>query len=111
MPGGASNSGRAALAAYFYCNDMARLRSLIDPGHPSGLDYYPLPKPGERFPINDPTMASRAAPKPDDERLFFQGLLEGIAGGEALCYRRLAELGATTLKTLHTVGRRSATEP
>ncbi|TMJ35403.1 MAG: carbohydrate kinase [Alphaproteobacteria bacterium] len=111
LAGGASNSGGAALAAYFDHNDIVRLTPLIDPGHPTGLDYYPLPKPGERFPINDPTMASRAAPKPDDERLFFQGLLEGIAGVEALGYRRLAELGATPLKTLRTVGGGAANEP
>lgn len=110
LAGGASNSGGAALAAYFDRKDIVRLTPLIDPGHPTGLDYYPLPKPGERFPINDPTMASRAVPKPDDERLFFQGLLEGIAGVEALGYRRLAELGATPLRTLRTVGGGAANE-
>jgi len=111
LAGGASNSGGAALALHFSRDDIVRLSRLIDPGHPTGLDYYPLPKPGERFPINDPTMASRTAPKPDDERLFFQGLLEGIAGVEALAYRRLAELGATPLKTLRTVGGGAANEP
>lgn len=111
LAGGASNSGGAALAVHFNRNDIVRLSPLIDPGHPTGLDYYPLPKPGERFPINDPTMASRTTPKPDDERLFFQGLLEGIAGVEALGYRRLAELGATPLKTLRTVGGGAANEP
>ncbi len=104
LAGGASNSGGAALAVHFNRDDIVRLSLLIDPGHPTGLDYYPLPKPGERFPINDPAMASRTTPRPDDERLFFQGLLEGIAGVEALGYRRLAELGATPLKTLRTVG-------
>lgn len=111
LAGGASNSGGAALAAYFDRDAIARLTVLIDPGHPTGLDYYPLPKPGERFPINDPTMASRVAPKPDDERLFFQGLLEGIAGVEALGYRRLAELGASALRTLRTVGGGAGNEP
>lgn len=111
LAGGASNSGGAALAVHFTRDDIVRLTPLIDPGHPTGLDYYPLPKPGERFPINDPTMASRVTPKPDDQRLFFQGLLEGIAGVEALGYRRLAELGATPLKTLRTVGGGAANEP
>lgn len=104
LPGGASNSGGAALGAYFDRATIVRLTPLIDPNHPTGLDYYPLPKPGERFPINDPKMASRVSPKPDDERLFLQGLLEGIAGVEALGYRRLNELGASPLKTLRTVG-------
>jgi sugar (pentulose or hexulose) kinase len=104
LAGGASNSGGAALAIHFDRAAILRLTPLFDPDHPTGLDYYPLPKPGERFPINDPTMASRVTPKPEDERVFFQGLLEGIAGVEALGYRRLAELGASPLKTLRTVG-------
>jgi sugar (pentulose or hexulose) kinase len=70
-----------------------------------------LPKPGERFPISDPAMASRVAPRPQDDRIFFQGLLEGIAGVEALGYQRLAELGASPLKTLRTVGGGAANEP
>ena len=111
LAGGASNSGGAALAVHFNRDDIVRLSLSIDPGHPTGLDYYPLPKPGERFPINDPTLASRTTPRPDDERLFFQGLLEGIAGVEALGYRRLAELGATPLKTMRTVGGGAANEP
>jgi sugar (pentulose or hexulose) kinase len=104
IPGGASNSGGAALAAHFSREDIVRLTPQIDPDHPTGLDYYPLPKPGERFPINDPALAARVTPRPDDERLFFQGLLEGIAGVEELGYRRLAELGASPLKTLRSVG-------
>ena len=54
-----------------------------------------MSKPGERFPIADPAFEPRVTPRPEDERLFFQGLLEGIAAVEALGYRRLAELGAT----------------
>jgi sugar (pentulose or hexulose) kinase len=110
LAGGASNSGGAALAVHFDRAAILRLTPLIDPDHATGLDYYPLPKPGERFPINDPAMPSRVTPKPDDERLFFQGLLEGIAGVEALAYRRLAELGASPLKTLRTVGGGAANE-
>ncbi|MGE0004496.1 MAG: FGGY-family carbohydrate kinase [Parvibaculaceae bacterium] len=110
LAGGASNTGGAALALHFDREAILRLTPLIDPDHPTGLDYYPLPKPGERFPINDPTMLSRVAPKPDDERVFFQGLLEGIAGVEALGYRRLAELGASPLKALRTVGGGAANE-
>ena len=104
LAGGASNSGGAALAVHFDRDAIMRLTSLVDPDHPTGLDYYPLPKPGERFPINDPGLPSRVSPKPDDERVFFQAMLEGIAGVEALGYRRLAELGASPLKTLRTVG-------
>lgn len=110
LAGGASNTGGAALAAYVSREDIARLTPLLEPDHPTGLDYYPLPKPGERFPINDPIMESCVAPRPDDERVFFQALLEGIADVEALAYRRLATLGATPLKTLRTVGGGAANE-
>ncbi len=62
LAGGASNTGGAALAAFFSREDIARLTPLIDPDHATGLDYYPLPKPGERFPVNDPQFAPRVSP-------------------------------------------------
>ena len=65
----------------------------MSPGHATGLDYYPLLRPGERFPFNDPAMAPRIEPRPASEIEFLQGLLEGIAAIEAEGYRRLAELG------------------
>lgn len=104
LAGGASNSGGAVLRKYFSAEAMARLTPLVDPEVPTGLDYYPLVQAGERFPIADPTYEPRLTPRPDDERAFFQGLLEGIAGVEALGYKRLAELGASPLKTIRSVG-------
>lgn len=104
LAGGASNTGGAVLAREFSREDMVRLTALIDPAVPTGLDYYPLPKPGERFPVNDPGFAPRMTPRPDDDRLYFQGLLEGIAAVEALGYRRLAELGASPLRSIRSVG-------
>ncbi len=110
LPGGASNTGGAVLAHYFSRDDIVRLTPLIDPAHPTGLDYYPLAKPGERFPVNDPGFAPRVTPKPDDERLYFQAMLEGMAAVEALAYRRLAELGATPLRSIRSVGGGTANE-
>jgi sugar (pentulose or hexulose) kinase len=110
LAGGASNTGGMALAHYFSREDIVRLSGLIDPGHATGLDYYPLAKPGERFPINDPAFAPRVTPKPDDERLYFQAMLEGIAAVEALGYRRLAELGTSPLKSIRSVGGGAANE-
>jgi D-ribulokinase len=104
LAGGASNSGGAVLRKYFSAEAMARLTPLLDPEVPTGLDYYPLMQAGERFPIADPTFEPRLTPRPDDERVFFQGLLEGIAGVEALGYKRLAELGASPLKSIRSVG-------
>ncbi|MEL6267519.1 MAG: FGGY-family carbohydrate kinase, partial [Pseudomonadota bacterium] len=104
LAGGASNTGGGALAAHFAPEAIARLSATIDPAHPTGLDYYPLPRPGERFPIADPDLAPRTEPRPADDATFLQGLLEGIAGIEALAYRRLGELGAPPLARLRTVG-------
>ena len=104
LAGGASNSGGAALLAHFTPARMAELEPLLDPDHPLALDYYPLPAPGERFPINDPALPSRTQPRPGSEAAFFQALLEGVAAIEALGYRRLAELGGPPLVSVRTVG-------
>lgn len=108
LAGGASNAGGGVLAKYFSPDEIARLTPLLDSDHPTGLDYYPLPKPGERFPVNDPAYPPRLLPRPADDRVFLQGILEGIAAIEALGYQRLAELGATPLKSIRTVGGGSA---
>jgi D-ribulokinase len=104
LAGGASNSGGRVLAQEFKKEDLTRLTALLAPEKLTGLDYYPLPSAGERFPINDPNLAPRMTPRPADDASYFQALLEGIASIEALGYRRLAELGATPLKTMRTVG-------
>ncbi|BAM88873.1 carbohydrate kinase [Bradyrhizobium oligotrophicum S58] len=104
LAGGASNSGGAALLAHFSTDDMARMTPLLRPDQPTGLDYYPLPKPGERFPIADPALAPRITPRPPEDHRFFQALLEGIASVEALAYRRLQALGAPALRRVISIG-------
>jgi sugar (pentulose or hexulose) kinase len=104
LAGGASNSGGAALARHFTAEALVALSARIDPARESGLDYYPLPSPGERFPIADAHWAPRETPRPADDVRFLHGLLEGIAHIEALGYRRLADLGGPALATVRTVG-------
>jgi sugar (pentulose or hexulose) kinase len=104
LAGGASNSGGAALLAHFSRDEIVALSAKVNPDLPTGLDYYPLPGPGERFPVCDPQMAPRLTPRPDDRARFLQGLLEGVAAVEALGYRRLAELGAPSPRRVITVG-------
>ena len=94
LVGGASNSGGAVLKQYFSDADIARLSTRLQPDKPTGLDYYPLVSPGERFPVNDPRLEPRLTPRPADDAVFFQGILEGIARIELEGYRRLAALGA-----------------
>ncbi|MGD8630276.1 MAG: FGGY-family carbohydrate kinase, partial [Gammaproteobacteria bacterium] len=71
-----------------------RLTRELQPDRLTGLDYYPLPARGERFPVNDPDLEPVLTPRPQAEARFFQGILEGIARIEVLGYRRLAALGA-----------------
>jgi len=104
LAGGASNTGGAVLAQFFSAEQLRELSSRIDPSVSTGLDYYPLPAPGERFPINDPALAPRLIPRPDDDAVFLQGLFEGIARVEALGYRRLSELGGPRLARVISVG-------
>jgi hypothetical protein len=104
LAGGASNSGGAALARHFTPDALVTLSARIDPAMESGLDYYPLPSPGERFPVADPHLPPRETPRPTDDVRFLHGLLEGIARIEALGYRRLADLGGPTLAAVRTVG-------
>lgn len=102
--GGASNTGGGVLRAYFSHAELAELEPRLRPDDPTGLDYYPLLKPGERFPIADPQLAPRITPRPSDPARFLQGLLEGMASVEARGYARLAALGAPTLKRVFTTG-------
>jgi sugar (pentulose or hexulose) kinase len=104
LPGGASNVGGQVLAKFFSTDDLARLRVRIDPERPSGLDYYPLPAPGERFPIADPTLRPVLEPRPADDALFLQGLFEGTAKVERLAYDRLSALGAPAVTAVRSVG-------
>ena len=76
----------------------------IDTASDSPLDYYPLPGPGERFPYNDPDFLPRLDPRPDDDAQFLHGMLQGLSRIEATGYARLAELGATPLKSVTTCG-------
>ncbi|PNH07671.1 hypothetical protein TSOC_005809, partial [Tetrabaena socialis] len=104
LVGGASNSGGAVLRRFFSDARLAELTPRLDPSRPTGLGYYPLPAPGERFPLADAALQPRLTPRPDDDAVFFQGILEGIADIEAAAYGRLAEMGASPLKEVLTAG-------
>lgn len=109
LVGGASNTGGAVLRALFTDDQLEeltqgiQLRSLFT-DEPTGLDYYPLTKPGERFPINDPTLLPRLEPRPADDATFLQGIFESIARIEADAYSRLTQLGATPVTQVMTAG-------
>lgn len=104
LVGGASNSGGAVLRRFFSPREIARLSSGLEPDKPTGLDYYPLVTAGERFPENNPGLQPRLEPRPADEAVFFQGILEGIAAIELRGYRLLEALGAPWPERIHSVG-------
>lgn len=104
LVGGASNTGGAVLKHFFSDSQLGHLSAQIDPTHPSPLDYYPLLKPGERFPINDPELLPRLEPRPDNSIEFLQGLLESMARIEMQGYRLLYDRGAPALTHVLTAG-------
>ncbi|NEQ78203.1 MAG: FGGY-family carbohydrate kinase, partial [Okeania sp. SIO2C9] len=104
LVGGASNTGGAVLRYFFTDAELSSLSSQIDPNVESGLDYYPLLKKGDRFPINDPELLPRLTPKPENSVQFLHGLLEGIAKIELRGYELLQALSAATLTNVYTAG-------
>lgn len=104
LVGGASNCGGTTLLQCFSSAQMAAMTPRLTPDIPTGLDYYPLPSSGERFPVNNPKFPARITPRPADDVRYFQGLLEGIATVEQQGYQLLAELGAPYPSKVLTVG-------
>lgn len=104
LTGGASNTGGAVLKHFFDSEQLQTLSQQIDPDLISPLEYYPLLKPGDRFPINDPNLLPKLEPRPIDNVEFLHGLLEGMSRIEAQGYQKLQELGADKLTQVYTAG-------
>lgn len=104
LVGGASNAGAGVLRNYFSDAQLIALSEQINPLQDSPLDYYPLPKIGERFPINDLQLPPRLSPRPGNDVAFLHGLLQGLVRIEAAGYAKLAELGAPTVRRVVTNG-------
>lgn len=103
LAGGASNTGGAVLRHFFSDRELTDLSQNL-PDAPSPLSYYPLLKPGERFPVNDPELAPCLEPRPKNRAEFLHGLLDAIARIEAQGYALLNELGAEPLSRVLTMG-------
>ncbi len=104
LVGGASNCGGATLLQYFTERQLTELSSKIDPERPTQLDYYPLPRSGERFPLAAPDLAPKLTPRPPEDHRFLQGILEGLAKVEARGYDLLETLGTPRTEYIITSG-------
>lgn len=106
LVGGASNAGGAVLLAQFSLTQLTQLIEQLkqQPLNPTGFHYYPLTRPGERFPIADPNLPPKISPRPKSDALFLLGLLEGLTQIEQEGYGKLVTLGASPIKRLFTTG-------
>lgn len=93
LAGGASNTGGAVLGHYFTTDDLVRLTEGMAVDPPTGLGYYPLLQPGERFPVNDPNLPPRLEPRPEDDQQFLKAMFEAMAGIERAAYQAIADRG------------------
>ena len=108
---GASNTGGAVCRAYFSQQEISHLSQMVTPDQPTGLDYYPLLRPGERFPVNDSELPPRLTPRPQEDARFFQAILEGITRVEQTGYALLQRLGAPSPQRIISIGGGAVNEP
>ena len=105
LVGGASNVGCKILRQENFSNEeLVELSENIDPMVDIPLEYYPLTKPGERFPVQDPNKLPILEPKPASRGEYLHGILQGIAKVELEAYSALRELGATPVSLVLTAG-------
>ncbi|MCP4075197.1 MAG: FGGY-family carbohydrate kinase [Gammaproteobacteria bacterium] len=104
LVGGGSNAGAGILRQFFTDQQITDLSNEIDLNHPSGLNYYPLSRPGERFPYNDPHKQPVLEPRPDSDVEFLQALLEGLSQIEKTGYEKLHQIGALKPGHIKTCG-------
>jgi len=104
LAGGASNTGGTVLRQFFSDQELAVLSQQIDPNTASPVRYYPLPRAGERFPINDPHLLPHLEPRPADPVSFLHGLLESMAHIEKQGYDLLYHLGCPRPVRIVTTG-------
>jgi sugar (pentulose or hexulose) kinase len=104
LAGGASNAGAGILRRFFDDDRIAELSRQIDPRRPTGLRLRPLPRTGDRFPVDDPWLEPILEPRPISDARYLQALLEGLTAIEAAGWQRLKQLGAPPLQRVISLG-------
>ncbi len=110
LVGGASNAGAAILDKFFDIQQVKELSKQITLSKSTGLNYYPLLRKGERFPIQDPEKEAILTPRPNSDVAFLQGLLEGLTAIEHQGYEKLVSMGAKRPTLIYTSGGGSENE-
>ena len=105
LVGGASNVGCVILRELDFSNEeLEQLSNSIDPMTDSPLVYYPLTKPGERFPVADANKEPLLKPVPKDRKDFLHGILQSIGDVESEGFHVLQQLGAPPPSIVWTCG-------
>ncbi len=105
LPGGASNTGGAAVAAASPGADLADLDCRAAAAGPASCVTYPLLGAGERFPFVAPDATGLWLGRPTGEVDHHRATLEGVAFVERLAYAHLSDLGAPALGAIRSAGR------
>lgn len=96
LPGGASSTGAAAIAAEFATDDLERLNHAAERAGPTDLVVYPLVSKGERFPFAASEAVGFMLGEPASVEERYVGVLQGIAMIERMSFDMLRGLGAST---------------
>lgn len=104
LPGGASNTGGAALREGFAGADLADLDGKAADHGPARFVSYPLLGSGERFPFVQREAEGFRDGSPDGEVDAYRATLEGVAFLERLSFAHLHALGARLQPPLAVVG-------
>ena len=110
LPGGASNTGGAALAELFPDADLASMDRQAAEHGPAGCVSYPLTGRGERFPFVQPEARGFCDGTPQSDVERYRATLEGVAFLERLAYAHLSHLGAPPEQSVVVAGAASRSQ-
>ncbi|MDQ3679475.1 MAG: FGGY family carbohydrate kinase [Actinomycetota bacterium] len=110
LPGGASNTGGAALRETFPDADLASLDREAAAHGPAGCVVYPLIGTGERFPFVQADAEGFRLGSASDEVDAYRATLEGVAFLERLALAHVTALGAELEPPLAVAGAASRSE-
>jgi sugar (pentulose or hexulose) kinase len=104
LVGGASNAGGAAIRAHFDDDQVTELMLKIDTTRKFDLNYMPLLRSGERFPVFDPYLMPRFDPQPKEDTAFLHAILESLVRVEKIGFTVLQANGAPAPVKIAAVG-------